>query len=317
MTPMKLIKSLMLLPVGLALGLAACAPATLAPTLTPPPAQTQPPAAVQPTAAARPRASGSAIFPDDHVIADWNITLLAQAYTHDNLFELVDGQADAFFAYNFEQVTTQRYQNTDGTLLNIEVWQLAQPGDAYGLFTQSRAGTPVKMGNEGDSDPGRRLAFWQDRYYVHVNANKAVPDIQLMAFADYVSVALPKGGEPPALVNSLPPQGLTERGYIYFHEELSVQGEVWLGGENILGLSPTTNGVVARYTLDGTPAHLLIIQYPDADQASTALQALRKAKDLDLITADAKGPILSAVFGKAGEAAATPLLQAALTGVKP
>ncbi len=39
----------------------------------------------------------------------------------------VDGQADAFFAYNFQQVATQRYQNAEGTLLNIEVWQLAQP----------------------------------------------------------------------------------------------------------------------------------------------------------------------------------------------
>ena len=96
-----------------------------------------------------------------------------------------------------------------------------------------------------------------------------------------------------------------------------MQNEVWLGGENILGLSPATNGVVARYTLDSTPAHLLLIQYPGSDQAAPAVQALRKAQDLELIAADTKGATLGAVFGKASPAAAATLLQAALAGAQP
>ena len=286
----------------LALGLAACAIATPAPTPAPTPPKP---------------AADSVVFPADLAIADWKISKPAQTYRADNLFDLVDGQADAFFAYNFQQVTTQRYQNSEGTLLNIEVWQLAQPADAYGLFTLNRAGAPVNMGSEGDTDPGRRLAFWQDRYYVHVNANKKVPDAEITAFAQAMSAALPTGGQRPALVDRLPAQGLAERGFIFFHQELSVQDQVWLGGTNILGLSPKTDGVAARYTLDGAPARLLLIQYPEADPASAALQALRKATDLDLIAADVKGATLGAVFGKASQAAAAELLQAALSGAKP
>lgn len=285
----------------LTLGLAGCAVATPTSTSAPPPTQL---------------AVAGVVLPADLAIADWKISTPAQTYRPDNLFDLVDGQADAFFAYNFQQVTTQRYTNAEGTLLNVEVWQLAQPVDAYGLFTLNRAGTPSQIGNEGDTDPGRRAAFWQDRYYVHVNANKQVPDEQITAFAKAISGALPTGGQRPALVDRLPAQGLADRGFIFFHQELSIQDQVWLGGQNILSLSPKTDGVVARYTLEGVSAHLLLIRYPNADQASAALQALRKAQDLDLIVADVKGATLGAVFGKAGQAAAAALLEVALSGAQ-
>ena len=90
-----------------------------------------------------------------------------------------------------------------------------------------------------------------------------------------------------------------------------------LGGTNILGLSRATNGVVARYTLDGAPAHLLLIQYPAPEPAATALPALRQAPDLGLLAADVRGPFLGAVFGKASPDAATALLKAALAGAQP
>ncbi len=98
-----------------------------------------------------------------------------------------------------------------GTLLNVEIWQLATPADAYGLFSAGRTGAPAVIGNEGDSDPGRRLAFWQDRYFVSLNAAQPVPDETLQAFAQAISGRLPAGGERPALVDRLPGSGLVER----------------------------------------------------------------------------------------------------------
>lgn len=296
----------------LALGLGACAPAATHSTALPPAAPIGRSEPLQPLLVHQGLA-----FPGDRIIADWSVSLPGQAYTKDSLYSLVDGQADSFFAYNFQQVTTKRYQNAAGALLTVEAWELAQPADAYGLFTQNRAGTPVKMGNDGDADPGRRVAFWQDRYYVQVNTTQAAPDVQVMAFAYYLSQALPTGGERPALVQQLPAQGLTANGFIFFHVELSVQDEVYLGGKNILGLNADTNGVAARYTLDGAPAHLLLIQYPDASQAAAAVQALNQATGLSLLAADTKGSTLGAVFGKASQTAAATLLQAGLAGAQP
>ncbi|MCP4513989.1 MAG: hypothetical protein GY824_02000, partial [Delftia sp.] len=187
------------------------------------------------------------VFPDADTLPDWTTTRDVELFDSENIFDLVNGQADAFFVYGFEQVAVQSYENGDGAVLGVEVWQLATPTDAYGLFTTNASGEPAAIGNEGSADPGRRLAFWQDCYYVHVRARQELDDAILREFAEAISAALPSGGERPALVDQLPPAGMAERSALFFHEEISIQHEIWLGGENLLGLSPETDGVLARY----------------------------------------------------------------------
>jgi hypothetical protein len=224
----------------------------------------------------------------------------------------VNGQAESFFVYGFEQVAVQNYENAEGVVLRITVWRLAAPADAYGLFTSSVSGAPVTIGNDGDGDPGRRLAFWQNRYYVTVNARKTLPDAELQDFAKAVSAKLPSGGERPALVDRLPPDGLVVRRTIFFHEEISIQSDLWLGGENLLGLSAETDGVLARYDVGGARAYLLLVQYPNADAASAGLKALQAGQVDELVTADARDTLLGAVFGLLDEAAAGSLLDKTL-----
>jgi hypothetical protein len=252
------------------------------------------------------------VFPAANAIPGWDVSQIIATYTHDDLFNLVDGQAESFFAYGFEQVAVQRYQDSAGTLLNAEVWQLATPADAYGLFSTGRIGSPAAIGNEGDSDPGRRLAFWQGRCFISLDATQTVPDETLQAFAQAISSKLPAGGERPALVERLPKSGLMEQGYLFFHEEMSIQMDVWLGGENILGLSQATDGVLGRYQVGDAIVRLMLVQYPTSGQAVEGLKALRAGTISDLGASDARGKLLGAVFGKVDSARAQTLLQEAL-----
>ena len=244
---------------------------------------------------------------------DWMPAGEVEVFDRENIYDLVDGQADAFFVYGFEQVAVRSYENAEGAMLRVEIWQLATPTDAYGLFTASISGTPVAVGqaNDGDADPGWRLAFWQDRYYVHVHARQEIPDADLRGFAEAVSAALPVGGRRAALVDRLPPDGLVERSAIFFHEEISVQNEVWLGGENLLGLGPETDGVLARYDVGGATARLLLVQYPGAEAASVGLVALAGDRVDGLVAAEAHDDLLGAVFGEIDEAMAGALLAGA------
>jgi hypothetical protein len=251
-------------------------------------------------------------FPGADAFPGWTPAGAVETFDRENLYDLVDGQADAFFAYRFEQVAVQSYENAGGAVLRVEVWQLATPADAYGLFTTSISGTPVAIGNDGDADPGRRLAFWQDRYYVQVHARQELGDADLQGFAEVVSVALLAGGGRPALVDRLPPDGLVERSAIFFHEEISIQNELWLGGENLLGLGPETDGVLARYDADGGVARLLLVQYPNAQAASAGLTALEGGQVGGLVSADARDSLLGAVFGGMDETVASALLAEAL-----
>jgi hypothetical protein len=257
-------------------------------------------------------ASLAEVLPGADALPGWTPIGEVEIFDRENIYDLVNGQAEAFFAYGFEQVVVRGYENAEGAVLSIEVWQLAAPADAYGLFTASIAGTPVAIGNDGDTDPGRRLAFWQDRYYVHVRARQELPDADLQGFAGMVSAALLSGGERPALMGRLPPDGLVERSAIFFHEEISIQNELWLGGENVLGLGPETGGVLARYDVDGAAARLLLVQYPDAQAASAGLAALDTAPVSGLVDAGARDNLLGAIFGEMDEAAAGALLAGVL-----
>jgi hypothetical protein len=266
----------------------------------------EPPAT--PTAKPAPSSPLTEAFPGEGLIADWTPEGELEIYDSETIFSLVNGQADFFFAYGFERVAVRRYKNAEGVVLDVQVWKLVDVEGAYGLFSAGIAGEPVAVGNEGDGDPGRRLAFWQDRYVAQLFSRKDIPDADLQAFGKAISAALPTGGERPALVDRLPADGLVPRSALFFHEELSIQDRIWLGGENILGLSQDTNGVVASYEVADSPALLLLIEYPTPNQAAAGLEALQTAQVDDLVITQAQDNLLAAVFGEVDDSVANTLV---------
>jgi len=230
-------------------------------------------------------------------VPGWNPAGELQRFVQDNLYDLVDGQADSFFAYGFEEVVVREYENAAGETVRIEVWQLATPADAFGLFSVTRAGQPVALGNSGDSDAGRRLDFWQDRYFVRLFAPSPLDDAGLQALARGISAKLPEGGAEPHLLELLPAEGRVERTEVFFHSEISIQDWLWLGGQNVLGLGPNTEAVLARYTSAEGLGWLLLAEYPNSAQAKASLQRLETASVPDLVAAEVQGSLLGAVFG--------------------
>ena len=106
--------------------------------------------------------------------------------------------------------------------------------------------------------------------------------------------------------------GNTEKIANIFHEELSIQSYLWLGGENLLGLSQQTDGILARYDLAGEMVHLLLVRYPDPPSAKVAWEALQVAPPVPLAAAQVDGRLLGAVIGEANQAEAGALLDLAL-----
>ncbi|MDI7277644.1 MAG: hypothetical protein QME94_16825 [Anaerolineae bacterium] len=239
--------------------------------------------------------------------AGWTLEEV-RAFERHNLFDLVNGQAETYFAYGFQQVALAHYVGAEGATLDATIWQMATPADAYGLFTANRAGEQAPIGNDGDTDPGRRLAFWQGRCFVQVWARRELPQAELWALGKGIAEALPGGGERPALLSRLPSHLQKATRVIYFHEEISIESELWLGGENILGLSPKTEGFLVLLPLDGARAYLLLVQYPDGE-AATAAQGRLQSDALERpVAARAVGRLLAAVFGEVDATAAGQVL---------
>ena len=251
-------------------------------------------------------------LPGSGAVPGWATSGKTETFSPDTLFDLMDGQAEAFFVYGFEQAATSTYAGPGNRSLRVEVYRLATPADAYGLFTVSIGGEPAAIGVDGDTNPGRYLAFWQDRFYVRIMALQPIADADLLAFGRTIASALPSDGERPALVASLPAEGLVSRSARFFHQELSIQDWLWLGGTNLLNLGPKTNGVLASYERGGGTIQLLLVLYPEAGQATAALDALRASDVSDLVAADVDNRTLGAVFGTVNAKIANGLLKDAL-----
>lgn len=243
-------------------------------------------------------------LPAPEAVVPWEAMGQAASYDSETLYDLVNGQADAYFAYGFEQVTVQRYRHANSEeemLLDVEIWRLASPEDAYGLFTAYRAGEPARLGNDGDRDPGRRLAFWQSRFYVRVRALQETPSNDIETFGQAVEDQLPRGGQRPAAIAILPEAGLLDESLLFFHQEMSIQERLWLGGENVLLLGPETDGVLARYERGDGVGELLLVLYPDEDRGYEAGKQLWAMQPERLINYAVDDGVLVAAFGGLSE----------------
>jgi hypothetical protein len=253
-------------------------------------------------------------FPGTGDVPGWTPEGDPRVFDEETLFDLVNGQAEFFFAYQFERAATQRYTSAGEVTLHVEIWQLATPDDAYGLYSANAGGTPVEgIGANGDASLGRRLIFWQDRYFVNVRALQETAHADLEAISRFIGAALPSGGEPPTLVDHLPPIGLSDCSPRFFHQEISIQDIVWFGGENVLNLSPETDGVLARYELGESTAWLMLVDYAESSEATAARGALDGAGVEGLVAVEAEGARLGAVFGQIDAEAAGTLLAQALS----
>ena len=253
-------------------------------------------------------------LPGSNAIAGWSASGSAQTYNRETLFDYIDGSSEYYFTYSFEEAAVIRYKNSDGASLNAEVWQFKDAKDAYGLFSGRTGGEAVSIGgaNEAALETGSRLLFWQDRFYVNLAGLTPVSDEDLRLFAEFVSKALPTGGEKPELVGRLPVEGLVPGSVKFFHMELAIQDRLWLGGENLLGLGMDTDAVYAQYDIDGAQWQLLLVQYPDSTRADAGLQALAGGGVENLAAADSNGMLLGAVIGPGDPTPALELLGKAL-----
>lgn len=242
------------------------------------------------------------VLPADDVVPGWSRTGLERTYDSDTLYDFMNGAADLYFTYGFEELAVSEHEHDDGGWLRVEVYRLATDQDAFGLYTYSSFGEPLDLGVDGRWDGETGLAFWQGRTFVQVVSRDGVDGETLYAFGKAVAGALPQGGKHPLLLDALPRDGLVQGSERFFREQMALDNLLWLGSDNVLDLGPDVEGVLAEYRKDDAQAILVLVAYPDAGRAESALQALQEAAVDQFAGAKFKGNVLGAVFGELEQA---------------
>ena len=138
-------------------------------------------------------------------ISGWTRAETAVTYDRETIFDYINGAGEVYRSYDFGEVLVARYTASERPEVTVELFDMGNPADAYGVFSYARESEEPGIGG-GYEQRGRVLCFWQDRFYVCVLTEERTSDSDqdLITVARSVSQQLPSTTSLPDLVGKLP-----------------------------------------------------------------------------------------------------------------
>jgi len=192
------------------------------------------------------------------LVAGWTQKDEARSYTPDNLFEYMDGNAEGYLLYGFQNMHGVTCTKGEVQLI-IDVSDFGDPDSAYGMFSANRdmRQPMTRIGMGGQVTP-RKAIFVKGQYYVEVAADQEGDHTAtLKAWCDVLEKLQPGSTDPPAALSWFPAQG---------------QQSLRLVPESVLGIRILKRGYVGQY--DAGKAFVVTEASP-----ATATALMQKLRD--------------------------------------
>ena len=204
-------------------------------------------------------------------VETWEARDKDEFYNRNTLSEYIDGGAELYLAYNFQEVFVRRYAGPADTEIILDIYDMGLSNDAFGIFSVEREDEDLGIGQDSEYG-GDLLRFWKGRFFISIlttgDEQKAKP--AMIQLAREVDRLLEKEGLKPALLNSLPGKGLDGKGLKFFHTAAILNRQYFIAENNILLLDKHTDCVLGKYSQNNDSAFVLIIQYQNKELAKTA-----------------------------------------------
>ena len=213
-------------------------------------------------------------------ISGWKWDGKEKNYDARAIFDYIDGAAELYLAYGFQGLKVWRYEKAGGPPILVERYELASPEDAYGVFSYEHQDEPAGIG-QGSEFGGGLLRFWKGKYLVTVYAEGEGQGVEevILSLGKAAAQAIPASGSKPQIVRLLPGKefGQVDKSTRYLKSHVLLNQRFFISHENLLNLSRKTEAVLAAYSRDKQKGQLLLIRYPNTDEAKSALQTFKKA----------------------------------------
>jgi len=205
-------------------------------------------------------------------IPGFEVTSGPTRYGPDNLYEYIDGGADAFLQQDFEELSTATYLDAQKVEVTVDVYRHRDPVRAYAMYTQERPSSakPLPVGIEGYAGDDH-FELVVGPYYVKLTQSGPRTKFVLRDVAQRLAASLPGTREKPRALAAFPATGK-----LPLSEKLS--------GHDFLGHAFLHDGATTQYDLDGARLRLFVIEARDPADARDMLTrylALAKAPATD------------------------------------
>jgi hypothetical protein len=193
-------------------------------------------------------------------VEGWKLSAAPTRYTPENLFEYVDGGADAFLQFDFEELLTASYVNAQKVEVTVDLYHHRNAARAFGMYTQERpaGSTPVPVGTEGIAGADH-LEFVAGPVYAKLAQAGGKEASFLRAFAEKIAARIPGTREPPTVLKCFPDKGKLPRA-----EKLTAR--------DFLGHAFLHDAAVVPYQNGGVKFRLFAIEGKDESDVRTMVQ---------------------------------------------
>lgn len=228
-------------------------------------------------------------FPGDGAVAGAK-PVERLTFTEADLYGYIDGGAELFLEFGFEELVVQKYATPDGEVA-LDLYRMERPEGALGIYLAKRGKeTPVqgmKVRNTGDR---YQITALQGRYFAQANNFKGKEGGALKAvdLLNALTTALPdsKTGD---LFAAFPKERRVEGSEALFWGPYALQRLFTFGDGDILLQKGMFIGAAMDYIDAGKNIYTLYrVQYPDAEFALQGFAHLRDNLDPTITVADKK-----------------------------
>jgi hypothetical protein len=151
-------------------------------------------------------------------------------YTRDNLWDFIDGAADNYLAFGFEELIVTEYVKGKNSI-KLEIYRHKDNTEAFGIYSSEKSASFrfLNIGTQGYKADAS-LNFFKGKYYVKLRTNsRSDKTIQMLeTLALKVADALPGEAVMPKTLHDFPENGKKRNEETYINE--GVLGHEFLKG---------------------------------------------------------------------------------------
>jgi hypothetical protein len=195
-------------------------------------------------------------------------------YGPTNLYDYIDGGAELYLSFGMKEVLSRRYHNEGTSEISVEIFDMINSENAFGVFTHTRTTNENIYGQGSQYFTGAQI-FWKDKYFVTVTSNSVNDEIKrcILDLSSEIDHRITSTGKLPKIIEYLPFQSQLNDDYVYFHHYIWQNSYYFISNENIFNINDSAQAVIARYGKKNDRYFLLLVDYNDSDKANKALMA--------------------------------------------
>jgi hypothetical protein len=214
-------------------------------------------------------------LPDKGKLQNWKAENPPQIYKGEDLYLYIDGGAEIYHEYGFKQVLVQDYKSAAGKSLTLEIFEMANPECAFGIYTfkSSGKGKAIAVGQDGQLEE-YYLNFWKGNVLVTLTGFDSSPDViqGLLLIAKSVEAKVKTPGRRPSLVEIFPKEWLPISRLKYIKGVLGLYNNHSFFGRDVFRFREAVIGAI-----DGGKFTIFVFRYTSQEECRRRYQEVKAA----------------------------------------